>query len=465
MLDLFVPMMKEEWRIHTTIFGNLGFALFPVMLTAFACMGSFMLPLFLEVMPAGDIALLIHTLFLLLGVMIGSFGLMGREVMNRRFGQASLLAYSSRTLPVSEREIFVTFLAKDVVYYTVLWILPAVLGFALAAPFLGISLKYPLTLLLTLPLSFLIGLSVIFFLSTVYVRSRTFAIVLSAGMAAAALITYFVSGTAFFWLFPPYSLFIAPSAGALAVSLLLIAVPSTVSVFYLKIEYPERTKRFANSLDPLIERLRAIPQPHFIAKDALDLMRSEGGLGKILFSFLLPLLLIWMLLSLLLRFIPGISPLLVFSILLGVLSSTIYNWLTEFDSLSAYAFLPVEVAAVQRSKLNSYAILHIIPVSVLLLAGAGDPGLLAYGFVVFLSVSAYVLAVTVYLTGLFPNIMLYDARTFFWYLFAISPVLLSLIFASAMYPASVLASVLLIPIAWYLLKRSGERWTAWEPDR
>ncbi|MDK2863358.1 MAG: hypothetical protein PWQ46_1068, partial [Methanomicrobiaceae archaeon] len=90
MPELFVAMMKEEWRIHSTIFGNLGFALFPAVIAVFAFLGSLTLPIFADVLPYDVVALLAHIIFLLMGVMVGSFGLMGREVMNRRFGQASL---------------------------------------------------------------------------------------------------------------------------------------------------------------------------------------------------------------------------------------------------------------------------------------------------------------------------------------------------------------------------------------
>ncbi len=117
MFELFTSMVKEEWRIHSTLFGNLSFALYPVMIFCIACMGSFILPLVTGVLPQGSLAIILHAILLLLGIMVGGFGLMGMEVMNRRFGQASLLAYSARSLPLSEREIFLTFVIKDIVYY------------------------------------------------------------------------------------------------------------------------------------------------------------------------------------------------------------------------------------------------------------------------------------------------------------------------------------------------------------
>lgn len=109
MFELFTGMMKEEeeeWRIHSTIFGSLSFALFPVMIGGIAFMSTFLLPLFGSIIPVQELDLITHGLFLLFGVMVGGLGLLGNEVMNRRVGQASLLAYSARTLPLSDGSSF-----------------------------------------------------------------------------------------------------------------------------------------------------------------------------------------------------------------------------------------------------------------------------------------------------------------------------------------------------------------------
>ena len=172
MFELFTNMVKEEWRVHSTMFGSLSFALFPVMIFGIAFMGSFLIPLMRTTLPAGNLTLIVHATYLMLGIMVGGFGLLGNEVMNRRFGQASLLAYSARSLPLSEKFIFSNFVIKDTVYYFFLWVLPFGFGYILASPFTGVPLASALLLLLTLTLSFLFGLCGVFFLSAVYARSR-----------------------------------------------------------------------------------------------------------------------------------------------------------------------------------------------------------------------------------------------------------------------------------------------------
>ncbi len=96
MFELFVAMMKEEWRLHSTMFGSLSFAMFPVMIFGIAFMGAFLVPLMRTSLPAGDLTIIIHANYLMLGIMVGGFGLIGNEIMNRRFGQASLLSSTRR---------------------------------------------------------------------------------------------------------------------------------------------------------------------------------------------------------------------------------------------------------------------------------------------------------------------------------------------------------------------------------
>ena len=172
MRELFIAMVKEEWRVHSTMFGSLSFALFPVMIFLIALMGSFLSPMMNTTLPAGSLIVIIQGTYLMLGIMVGGFGLLGNEVMNRRFGQASLLAYSARSLPLSGRFIFLTFVIKDTVYYFLLWVLPFGFGYILASPYIGVPPGSALLLLLTLTLSFLFGLCGVFFLSALYARSR-----------------------------------------------------------------------------------------------------------------------------------------------------------------------------------------------------------------------------------------------------------------------------------------------------
>ena len=137
MLEILKSMVREEWRIHASMFGGSMFVLFPVLIAAFTFGFSLFIPMFESIIPLRDMYMLLHYIALLFGVSVGGFGLIGREMMNRRFGQASMVAYSSRTLPVSERRIFMNLVANDTVFYFLLYIIPFFFGLSSAALFTG----------------------------------------------------------------------------------------------------------------------------------------------------------------------------------------------------------------------------------------------------------------------------------------------------------------------------------------
>lgn len=462
MFELFTGMMKEEWRIHSTIFGSLSFALFPVMIFGIAFMGSFLVPLVETVMPSGNLRLVVHAIFVLLGIMVGGFGLVGMEAMNRRFGQASLIAYSARSLPVSEKVIFANFVVKDTVYYFILWVLPFVLGFALASPFIGIAPFVPVLLALTLTLAFLSGLSAIFFLSTIYTRSKILlALVLAGSLAVWAALTV-LTGTNAAAFFPPLLLFTSFSWKIFFAACLLIAVPFGVSLLLFTSEYTSSAKRYPDRFTPLSGTLSILPYPPLAAKDLIDLWRSGGALGQTIFSFFIPLGLLYVLLSILAPVLPPGGFFILYAILTGVIASTMYTWITSFDNFSSYACLPVGVSTLLSSKICSFTVLQVIPAAfiVIMTIVSGNIRYMIPALVLCLAVSFYTLAVTIRLTGLSPAVLVYDAGVLARYLLAVGSVIIILILIGFMNPLYALASLLLVIPGWYLIWSGYRFWDA-----
>lgn len=463
MLEILRSMIKEEWRVHSSLFGSFMFALFPIILVIITFVGSLTLPILQAIIPANQILVALNYTFILFGLSIGSFGLFGREIMNRRFGQASLIAYSSRSLPVSEKEIFTNFLVKDVIYYFILWILPFALGFALASPFISISMIYPLSLLLILTLSFLMGLSVAFFLSTIYAHSIKALVSILALVATASLVSMHYFSINLSVLLSMLSFSFLPSFNQVALSLTIIIIPTALSLIFLKVDYPQKKRLFKNSLNTLSKLFSLSRYSTLMSKDFLDFKRSEGGLGKIIFSFLLPLAFVWLFISVFLRFVPILNPFIIFSLFLGVMSSSFYNWFTEFDSFNSYAFLPVKVSTLMKSKINSYMVINLVSLAVLIfvMLWTGQSAYFIPSLLSFLAVSSYAMSITLYLAGLNPNILLYNAKIFSEYLVLLSPLLLVLIFLSAI-PFYLVASIVLIPISYAVIKKSYKKWDSIE---
>ena len=339
MPDLFVAMFREEWRVHSELFGSVGFALFPVLVGAMACMGTVLVPIVNAALPAGDLATIVHLLFLLVGVMVGGFGLVGNEAMNRRFGQASFVAYAARTLPVSERRIFAAFVAKDTVYYLLLWILPVIAGVALASPFAGLAPATVLRLALTLLLAFLSGLAGVFLITTVWGRSKV-----AFAVLAGVLVAGVRCGR------PRHRR--APAVPAARALPFVLVDPSRRD--------PRRDRGRARGLAPALptglgrERtaapgpiLRPRPPPRPVAlpgargqgpaRPLAERRRCRAGALRappparpLLVPDLAPRASV----------LPPNGVLLLFAVLAGVLGSTVYTWLTAFDAFGPYGCLP-----------------------------------------------------------------------------------------------------------------------------
>jgi hypothetical protein len=465
MFELFTSMVKEEWRVHSTMFGSLSFALFPVMIFGIAFMGSFLIPHMQTTLPAGNLTLIIHATYLMLGIMVGGFGLLGNEVMNRRFGQASLLAYSARSLPLSEKFIFTNFVIKDTVYYFFLWVLPFGLGYILASPFTGIPLADALLLLLTLTLSFLFGLCGVFFLSAVYARSHLalwFILLAIAGGVGGLAIMTGINPVLFF---PPLLLNSAFTWANFLISCGILALLFTVAIVLFSPESVGSEKTYRDSFSPLMQRFSFLPNPPLTAKDTLDLYRSGSLVGQTIFSFLLPLAVIWFFLSLLGPFFPPHGLLFVIAVTTGVIASTMYTWVTMFDTFGPYACLPVAVSTLIASKLTTFAILQVIPAvfiaSVALLSGEGV--YLVPAVVLGISVSFYAVGVIVWLCGLSPNVLVYDVKVLFVYLILVGIVLTIFTAAAFANPYFALFAVILAIPTLLLVRKAKIRWDAVDP--
>ena len=464
MFDLFTSMLREEWRVHSTMFGSLSFALFPFLIFGIAFMGSFVIPLVEKTLPVGNLAIVVHANYLVLGLMVGGFGMLGNEVMNRRFGQASLLAYSARSLPLSERNIFASFVVKDTVYYFFLWVFPFAFGYILASPFIHVPLASALYLLLTLTLSFLFGLCGIFFLSTVYVWSKPvfwlFLILLFTGIGG-----ILATGLNPAILFPPLLLHNGFSWTNLLLSCAVLASLFTVSLWLFNPESVGSEKRYEDTFSPLLQRCSPLPNPPLAAKDMIDLYRSGSLIGQTIFSFIVPLVVIWFFLSLMDRMFPSHGLVFLFAITTGVIASTMYTWVTMFDNFGPYACLPVAVSTLISGKLTTFAILQIIPAVFIAVVAAlsGEAAYIVPAVVLGIAVSFYAVSVMAWLCGLSPDVLVYDVKVLFVYLVLVGLVITVFSAVAFMNPYYSFAAIILAIPAWLLVQKAKVRWDAVDP--
>jgi hypothetical protein len=175
--------------------------------------------------------------------------------------------------------------------------------------------------------------------------------------------------------------------------------------------------------------------PALERKSVLDVFRSTGGIVKILFSLGVLTGFYWttVLYFPFARPLLG-NPLLSYSVLLGTVSLTVYNWLNRFDSLEEYEYLPVGFSELLDAKIHSFFMLSAPLTALLLLISYGFyPGDLLLAFVAALATQVYTSGIAAKLTGLEPNSRLFDTSVFLKYLVANSIVVLPLLILSIVY--------------------------------
>lgn len=188
-------------------------------------------------------------------------------------------------------------------------------------------------------------------------------------------------------------------------------------------------------------------------------------IGQTIFSFVLPLAVIWFFLSLLGPTFPPHGLLMIFAITAGVIASTMYTWITMFDAFGPYACLPVAVSTLIESKLTTFAILQILPAVFIALTAilSGEVAVLVPAVVLCVSVSFYAVAVMAWLAGLSPSVMVYDVKVLARYLVLTGIVLIIFMAVAFANPYYALASVVLALPAWWFVQKAKVRWDAVDP--
>ncbi len=207
-----------------------------------------------------------------------------------------------------------------------------------------------------------------------------------------------------------------------------------------------------------------------LAKDIIDLLRS-GMIFPVVFTFIMPLVFLyavtWFIESVMLIDL-GFS-LLFYAGMVGFFCTLLYSWLSNIDISECYNSLPLSMPHVIRTKLILFFTLTVI-VAVPYLIAVGylkhELDLLVLGLFIMLTVSTYIGSVVAYLTGLFTNSYLLDARILLQFALAVVPVLVIQTLLSFYYPINSSTAafyiaglgILLLAASVMLLQRLDKRW-------
>ena len=460
---VFVGMLREEWRLHARLFGGARFGAFPLFVAAIAAGATWLLVhtgTAVESVVAG-----LHALVFLFGLHTGTIGFVGRDAIRNLLGDVTLLVFTSRTLPASPRGLVAVFLAKDVVYYAALFLLPlSVAVAAVAGP--GHLLRLPL-LWLTVTGTFLLGALITF--ATVGLGGRRAAgtLVLLAGGLVAGRSLAGVDPVGL----TPYGLYRSPGLASAAAGFLpLVLVAGAGLAVY---DPADRRRSRTAGARFAVYRGRLRDADGLLTKSLLDVSRSSGGLWKVAFSGGVLFAVAAFFVGVVER-LTGVPPStgVSFGAVDGLTAFTSYNWLTQFDSPDADRGWPLSTGDVLRAKFRAFLVIGVPTATGLYVLAAaafgGRPGELLAGGVLGAGVVLYLFGLTVAVTGVEPNEFLFDTARFAAFAGAMSLGLVpALVVGFALVPLGTVAlagvtlwGVALAAVGAGLFRRSVPKWTA-----
>lgn len=419
--NLLTLNLKEEWRMLTSYFsGEKLFFVFPIILFGIGVIMSYLIPVFRTAFDMKELVAGFHLLLGLYGLFVGAFGFFADEVAQTWFGDAKLLIHMYAIHPVSFRKLFTWFYIKDIVYYLGLTLFPLFLGGAVS---LAVPWSTFLVLIGSLTLSFLVGISVSFIISAVYIRKPKALAGILLGVALLVL-----SGVSYHD-FPPIRFYFTRNLIFLGISVALFCI---FSLFSLGITKPvERRAAHTYAPSDLFSRVDPV-----MAKELIDVKRS-GTWRIIITSYLFPLLVfygIFYFSGRLFQIDLNIS-LVFYGVFLGYLSTLVYSWLNNIDPPISLVTLPVTISHIIQRKIMLFLVSSFgIAVVYLVVLGYILEDILVLPLAVFCMgcTTFYVAAVTAWLCGLNPNTKLFNGIILVKYLGAILPVLVALSILSFM---------------------------------
>jgi len=461
---VFREMLREEWRLHSELLGGGRFGAFPLLIVALVA-GAVWLLDFTGTDPSAVVAGL-HALAFVFGLHTGSIGFVGRDAVGNVLGEMTLVVFSGRTLPLSKSRLLAIFVVKDVVYYAALFLLPMAVGVAPAALTSGgLDLASIPLLWGTLSTTFVLGIGLT--IAGVGLSAK--------GLPGGALVLALAGAGVAGWYtgvpvldYTPYGLYQNPTLTSVGGSLALILASYAVGAA----TFDPEVQSAARSVGPEFRHWLGRVEDPVAVKTLLDVHRSSGGFGKVLFSAGVLLGVTAGLVDLAAD-ITGVAPSVgvSFGAVLGLTGFTTYNWLTTNDDVERYLAQPIDAPAVFHGKLRAFLLLG--PAVGLAFYALGvlwrgtPPGEAVVGAVVLVGVACYVFGLTIYLAGLSPNEFLFDTGLYAAFGAAVAlPLVPILVIAFALAPVSVgllvalgVGGVVLAVLGMGLYRRSLPKWS------
>jgi hypothetical protein len=320
-------------------------------------------------------------------------------------------------------------------------------------------------------LSFLIGISLSFLLSSLYVRWRAIFAAFVSALVILIAGSYVTKAYTFSQIIPSIMFQQTGDLLYLVLSLILIIVFSYLAVSTIKIRFGKATERYPDEIMVTAKRFSFTRSyAAFMAKDWIDLIRSKT-LSPVIGAYVGPLaflaLLFWFLGGVLM--LPLHFNLIFYGTMIGFFGVSVYGWLNLLDTTAFLEVLPTSVARLIRTRLLLFSMLAgVISTIFLLLLSIlqAEIEMLWIGLIAAYATTCYTVTFTAYLTGLRTNSYLFDPKILARFVAVIIPPLIALTILSFNYEgdkvfssAAILSlSAILVVVTYLLYRRIDKRW-------
>ncbi len=375
----------EEYRRHASIAKKYSLVIFPLYVIFFVAVGaSFIHDLFL-IFPYKEF-ILITTI----STFIYGFGVSSFEFLGRSREKASITA-TAYYLPLSQRNNYFYLFTRDAIYYTLLFLVPTIVGLVLSIPFSSLSLKQIFTFSLTILISMFLGYSLGYLSFPLWYRKRVlyyaliFIILLYLGLV--------LSGVA---PFPPLSFQINKDLTSLGIYLSLISIFAIIAYYITPNEIWEESKKRGMSLVKYERVFKNI----MMAKEMEDVIRG-GIIVKSIFTYFFPMLMLLIFIKIInLSMGREVYNPMSMSVMLSIFSAVIYSWLTILEDYGYFQSLPLKASDLIKTHIKAYMlIISIISIPIIIWFSIKSLNTLPASLCLFYLNSIYLLSITAYIAG------------------------------------------------------------------
>ena len=281
-------------------------------------------------------------------------------------GESSRILYSSRYLPINQKKLVGVFVLKDILFYSIFILLPVVLGIyigVLLSPFGLINIvAYDVFLLYSITIiSFVFGITSGFMVTTLSFNTKKQKLIskLIVGLilSVISIVLYGYANNGINTIFNTPILVILLLIGFSIIFTLvgLIQFRNETNTIIDK-EY----KSIYSYLKSKIYNEKYETESTLVSKFVTDIVRSAGGIWKVIFSTGLIALAGVSMILIVREFITTYEsyPIL-FGTLIGIISYPIYTVIYRYDNINSYQIYPISEYSVVKSKSILYAIISV----------------------------------------------------------------------------------------------------------